>query len=601
MPTPPDWGSWRPPSRGPRGPSSPIAGQRPYAGSTPDNPINQFTEDYEGTNGAAISGAVGTVTLDNTRVVHGSTALRATLSASTASYLETVVNGTGTDFIRVYVPAGQSFPPVAGVNVRLVRALTSAGLIAWELRINSAGQFDVMVDAAGTLIQEAIITPPDNTHDWRLEAKITEGANNIELRLFDGDSTTATTVAQGSANIPPVAVINRVRRGALVNNPATGDVWLDDFGWSNIDWLGPSGTATTPIVATDTATLTDASAGQALSGSTETGTLTDASAGIALASTDTATLSESAGPPGAFDTASLSESVTVLQLLTGTDSLSLSAESAALTATVAATESATLTEGASAAPATLTSTDSATLSELATAAQLVAAGDSAVLSEDVTDLVITDAAADITLAGESASVDTGSTTPSGTDTATLSEARTATAAGAATDTATLSEGGSAIVVTVSSTEALSLLEAAAISAAVAGTDTATLSELAFPTLPFTATNTLTFVETSAVVAPFIPPTPSLGALDDLIWAWFTSRETGPSAADAMYRYFRLRSGLPANRGLADHMVAYYAAALGVPNPEDVPLTTLEIAFWQAVDPTNNTGSWAVRAQRFYGA
>jgi hypothetical protein len=48
------------------------------------------------------------------------------------------------------------------------------------------------------------------------------------------------------------------------------------------------------------------------------------------------------------------------------------------------------------------------------------------------------------------------------------------------------------------------------------------------------------------------------------------------------------------------MAAYYAGGLGVIDP-DTPMTTLEILFWEAVDPTNNTGSWATRARKFYGA
>lgn len=89
-------------------------------------------------------------------------------------------------------------------------------------------------------------------------------------------------------------------------------------------------------------------------------------------------------------------------------------------------------------------------------------------------------------------------------------------------------------------------------------------------------------------------------LNALMMTWFGSRASGVSLTDRMYAYFQARSGLPARSTLSDHMNAYYSGAVGRITANR-SVTDLEIAFWQAVDPANNTGSWADRARKFYAS
>jgi hypothetical protein len=392
------------------------------------------------------------------------------------------------------------------------------------------------------------------------------------------------------------------------------------------------GTPAVGLAGVDSAALTESGPALGLGTRTDTGTLTEGGPGLGLGTgVDTGTLTEGASAlaatPSAVDTGTLSESASVsggAVAKAGSETFAF-AEDVAEIESVAADAEGTLTE-ARTTTAFLSRVDSATLSEstdlitgttpkaasdtlnyssTATTGRAIYGTDSGSLAAVVSETLITEAAADILLAGEAASINTP--TQVGAETFTVTEAAAVPVGHARVDSAALSEGVPVLLRASTLAEALALLELpAAIIGLATRTDAAALAEVAFPTRPFAGVDTASFVEASAIVTPFDPPDDPAAnrALDDLISDWFKARAPGVTSAtttaDAMLAYFRIRSGLPANASLTDHMAAYYSGGLGDIN-EDAPLTDLEIAFWQAVDPTNNTGSWAQRARRFYAS
>jgi hypothetical protein len=93
-----------------------------------------------------------------------------------------------------------------------------------------------------------------------------------------------------------------------------------------------------------------------------------------------------------------------------------------------------------------------------------------------------------------------------------------------------------------------------------------------------------------------------GSVGQAIMTWLGARVAGATMSDRQLAYFKSVSGIPLG-SIADHMHAYYAAELGLSGTQAAArsLTDLELAYWEQEDPTNNTGSWADRARRFYSA
>ena len=234
---------------------------------------------------------------------------------------------------------------------------------------------------------------------------------------------------------------------------------------------------TTPIAASDSATLTEGAS--ALSQSrTDSGILSEASA---IAAT-----------PATSDAATLSESNTLLASLTpATDQATLTEGASSLVSfePVTATDQATLAE-ASQIAATLTTSDSATESESSTSVPAVAATDTATLTEainltpsgrtddatlgEASSIAATIAASDSGTLGEANTINTGST-PFASDLLTLGESPFIAATLATADAATLSDAGDLLVIFAGS-DSGSLQDTSQIESTSARSDDAALSE-----------------------------------------------------------------------------------------------------------------------------
>lgn len=101
-----------------------------------------------------------------------------------------------------------------------------------------------------------------------------------------------------------------------------------------------------------------------------------------------------------------------------------------------------------------------------------------------------------------------------------------------------------------------------------------------------------------------PPLGAQPSIDDLVFAWLSSRTTGATRQDRERNYYATQTGLPASTtSLAQLKRTYYGTQLGLTATQVAQrnLTELEFAYWQSVDATNNTGSWVTRARRFYSS
>lgn len=156
----------------------------------------------------------------------------------------------------------------------------------------------------------------------------------------------------------------------------------------------------------------------------------------------------------------------------------------------------------------------------------------------------------------------------------------------------------------------------------APTVTATKTATAVPAavaVPFivpapAVTNSTNATAVPAVVAmPFVVPAPTVqatgavvgGTLAEQMVAWFKVRAAGSTLADLEFAYFSGVSGLPAPAAahpLSAHKHSYYRQQLGLTLAQTaaMSITDLEFAYWQSVTPSNNAGSRATRARRFYG-
>lgn len=100
------------------------------------------------------------------------------------------------------------------------------------------------------------------------------------------------------------------------------------------------------------------------------------------------------------------------------------------------------------------------------------------------------------------------------------------------------------------------------------------------------------------------PTNPVGPLSSYMFTWFGTRAAGATLADRQYAYFAGVSGLAGTSwSLADHKRNYYRNQLGITLSAAAArsMTELETSFWAMIDATNNVGSWADRARRFYAS
>jgi hypothetical protein len=188
-----------------------------------------------------ISGA-GTPTFDSTHAAHGGNAYKIVTGGTAALCVlqwAAQLGGTpSTAFARLYVyrtanPSGASQAPA--------RFLTSGGVQVARLAFTTAGKI-IFNDAANTTQLTSTNTIPLN--QWiRIECMVVCSATvgQLEFKLFSAaDSTTATETKTSAASLNTTGPIGQIQYGITGATFANETYWIDDIGFSDAAYLGPS-------------------------------------------------------------------------------------------------------------------------------------------------------------------------------------------------------------------------------------------------------------------------------------------------------------------------------------------------------------------------
>jgi hypothetical protein len=191
-----------------------------------------------------ITPGAGTITFDSAHPAQGLRGLKFTTSTTAASPLvewtsATIGAAVTTDYTRVYgwLPA----LPSAFTNVmRLYSGATAVG----RLQISTTGTLRYFSDALATPASLGASTWSVPTGAlFRLEMRVIHAATgSVDLRLFTGANVHGTTPDQ-TVTITGNTGTNadRVQFGVGAGNSlASYTIFLDEFGWSGVDWLGPA-------------------------------------------------------------------------------------------------------------------------------------------------------------------------------------------------------------------------------------------------------------------------------------------------------------------------------------------------------------------------
>ncbi|MBN6054507.1 hypothetical protein JYK22_21375, partial [Nonomuraea sp. RK-328] len=197
------------------------------------NAVTITTANSGGLSGAAFS-AVSNVTYTTERAAHGSLAGRiAPLETGT---VEHALSGSGIRYARVYAYWTAFFQPL-------------------ELRLTNSGNW-YLVDITDTTVSlSATVNGSPNTlaqqttsliNQWvRIELQGTSAAGGqAEARFYAADSQTALFTLSGSA-ARTADTWSAVAYGG--QNLAESAAYIDDVGWSDVDWLGSAVPARVPV------------------------------------------------------------------------------------------------------------------------------------------------------------------------------------------------------------------------------------------------------------------------------------------------------------------------------------------------------------------
>ena len=248
------------------------AGSVTAAGSVPR--VNDFEE---GTSGTAITGANSagtgetafdnvntpsgsTTAYDNAHAAHGTLAAKIATTTSGAAYLEWFYGTSqATGYYRVYGYCTAN--PAAAIS--LTAYILSGVATCARVILNPGGTLSVLDAASGTIFTTTATIPLNAW--WRIEGFITghATAGQAELKLFTGDSTTATETQTSTAAQNTHGVFDTVRYGVTVATASVTAFWLDDLGASPAGYLGPASGATTATGAAAGAATATAKAVQA--------------------------------------------------------------------------------------------------------------------------------------------------------------------------------------------------------------------------------------------------------------------------------------------------------------------------------------------------
>jgi hypothetical protein len=190
----------------------------------------------------SIASGASTVVYDTARAAHGSVSARFDIVSSTV-FATWLVSAFTTAFFRTYLWASAT-PSSAMTILRLRNGTTLVG----RVQLNASGQV-VITNAAGA-IQTVGSTVITDSSWWRVEAKYIAGTTtgSVEVRIFPGDSTTATeTITASATDFGTQAT--EISWG-MAFAPGTAYVyWLDDVAYDDVDWIGPEvGEGTTQII-----------------------------------------------------------------------------------------------------------------------------------------------------------------------------------------------------------------------------------------------------------------------------------------------------------------------------------------------------------------
>lgn len=177
-------------------------------------------------------------TFDTARSAHGSVACRWSVSGAASSQVSWLTSGT-TWFARAYVHMTDA-PPA---NMQLITAM-DGGTIRLMVRVMTDRTVQITSSGFSSLGQSTTVLPLDS---WvRVEARIQEGtgAGLCTVRIYSTDPDGTTPDETVTATSATVSTYERIRYGANFSGSQTYDLWGDDLGASDVDWLGPSVAAT---------------------------------------------------------------------------------------------------------------------------------------------------------------------------------------------------------------------------------------------------------------------------------------------------------------------------------------------------------------------
>jgi hypothetical protein len=200
-----------------------------FEGGTNNSTIT--TGNSGGLSGTAFANVFNSPVFTNVRSAHGT--LSARLPASVFAELNYDLTGSNsTRWVRVYLYSA------SWSGTRDVITLYASGLYYWTVRLSSTTVTVLHYNGSGSDTTIATISQAPTAGAWiRVELQAINNASGAcEVRLYNSaDSTTPTGTATGSRTSTPTDWSTV----AFISSAST-DLWIDDVGWSDVDWLGPA-------------------------------------------------------------------------------------------------------------------------------------------------------------------------------------------------------------------------------------------------------------------------------------------------------------------------------------------------------------------------
>jgi hypothetical protein len=306
-----------------------ITGNSPSVSNTLDGGTNGTTVTSANSGGASGDAfqltsvpAGGTLAYDNTLAFSSPNSIKMATGGTVGSAYVGWTTALPQTETQMYFGAMMYFTALPTTNINVVRAVNTgiaSSVAAFEIVITTAGNYRVLGANGATIMTSSDVIP---LNTWfRVEGFLDTNTRAYEVRYWASAGSTGapTNSSSGTSSIIGSTgwYINDVRYGfARTSAINIGPFWMDNLGASRSGWIGPG---VVPVAASDT-----------LSASvSDTSSVLPSSLQISANDTLSAAVTETSG-------------LTVLSLVTASDTLSASVTGVATFATVSVTASDTL-------------------------------------------------------------------------------------------------------------------------------------------------------------------------------------------------------------------------------------------------------------------